>query len=184
MNLFILHGTTTTLKIYNKYLEFRKHDIKKFIHTNFDLEKYFEEIQGFVRFECEIKKKILKSIYKDKNIKISKVKYEDLKEVWKEEFMKILKFVDNDLKIVRGREEVKKRLFEIYKSSKASRLYNFYCSIQLNGIEDIKKSMSSSSFYRSVSDLKNASIDFSQTYKVEEDTDIYFFNPFSSNEVA
>lgn len=55
-----LSGTTTTLKIYNKLLEFKKHDLKKFVNSNFNLIEYLSVIQGFIRFECEIKKKMLK----------------------------------------------------------------------------------------------------------------------------
>ena len=32
-----LTGTTTTLKIYNKLLEFRKHDLRKLSKTDFDV---------------------------------------------------------------------------------------------------------------------------------------------------
>ena len=179
-----LSGTTTTLKIYNKLLEFKKHDIKKFINTTFNLIDYINEIKGYVRFECEIKKKILKKLYnEEKHIKIIDVKYEELKKVWGDEFMKVLQFIKNDLDIVRGREAVYKRLNEIYKSSKANQLYNFYCAIQLNGLKDIKNNMSSSTYYRNIKDLKSAKIDFSQSYKIEEDK-IYYFNPFEHKEVV
>lgn len=178
-----LSGTTTTLKIYNKMLEFKKHDIKKFNTSDFDLKNYLEYIKGFIRFECEIKKKMLTSIYNKKHIKIIDVNYEILKEVWCDEFMKLLKFIKNDLKIVRGREEVKERLNNLYKSNKASRLYNFYCAIQLNGLIDTKENMSKSVYYRNIKELKEAKIDFSQSYKIEE-CNLFYFNPFEFKEVA
>lgn len=43
--------------------------------------------------------------------------------------------------------------------------------------------MSESTFYRNLKYLKEASIDFSQTYKVEE-CSFYSFNPFNAKEVA
>lgn len=95
-----LSGTTTTLKIYNKLLEFKKHDINKFISSAFNLENYLEIIKGFIRFECEIKKKMLTKIYNKNHIKILDVSYEKLKEVWCDEFMKLLKIIKNDLEIV------------------------------------------------------------------------------------
>lgn len=174
-------GSTTTLKIYNKYLEFRKHDLKKFQNTDFDIEKYLEKIQGFVRFECEIKKKMLVKLFNEKHIRIINVKYENLRKVWSDEFMKILNLIENDLEIVRGMEAVKERLLKIYKKGKAMRLYNFYCAIQLEGLVDVKKNFSSSRYYDNIKDLKDARIDFSQMYKVEQ---IYYFNPFESVEVA
>lgn len=174
-------GNITTLKIYNKYLEFRKHDLKKFYSTDFDVEKYLEEIKGFVRFECEIKKKMLTKIFNEKHIKIENVKYENLKKIWSDEFMKILNLIENQLEIVRGREAVKERLLNVYKKGKAMRLYNFYCAIQLEGLSDVKKGFASSTYYDNIKELKQARVDFSQIYKVEE---IFYFNPFESVEVA
>ena len=180
-----LSGTTTTLKIYNKLLEFKKHDLKKFMNSKFNLLEYISTIQGFIRFECEIKKKMLKKIYNnDKHIKIINVKYNDLKNVWSEEFMKVLQFIKNDLDIVRGREEVLKRLNDIYKPSKANLLYNFYCAIQLNGLKDTKNNMSKPTYYRNIKELKQAKIDFSQSYKVEKIENIFYFNPFIAKEVV
>lgn len=178
-----LSGTTTTLKIYNKMLEFKKHDIRKFKVGDFDLRNYLEHIKGFIRFECEIKKKILTKIYNKNHIKIIDVKYEDLKKVWSDEFMKLLKIIEKDLKVVRSREEVKERLNLLYKPLKASRLYNFYCAIQLNGLIDIKESMSKASYFRNIKELKEAKVDFSQSYKVEE-KELFYFNPFEFKEVA
>lgn len=180
-----LSGTTTTLKIYNKLLEFKKHDLKHFNNTDFNVFEYMEKIKGFIRFECEIKKKMLKNIYEnEKNIKLINIKYEDLKKIWSEEFMKVLQFVKNDLDIVRGREEVYQRLSELYKPSKANLLYNFYCSIQLNGLKDVKLITSPSTYYRNIKELKQAKIDFSQSYKVEEIENIFYFNPFLAKEVV
>ena len=99
-----LSGTTTTLKIYNKMLEFKKHDMKKFRVGKFDLKNYLELIKGFIRFECEIKKKFLIKLYNKNHIKIIDIKYENLKNIWSIEFMKLLKFIERVLKTVRIRE--------------------------------------------------------------------------------
>lgn len=107
-------GTSTTLKIYNKYLEFKVHDLKKFKNTDFDILNYLKFINGFIRFEVEIKKKKLVSLFNKKYIRIRNVSYKDLKKVWCDEFMKLLKLYDSDLKKVRSREEVEKRLFGLY----------------------------------------------------------------------
>ena len=177
-------GTTTTLKIYNKLLEFQKHDRKKFIDTNFDLIEYFDIIQGFVRFEVEIKKKKLQKIFGEdlKHIKVENLEYNNFEKVWSEEFMRLLGFLENDLKIVRGKDDVKKRLLAFYKKSKAMRLFNFYCSVQMNGIDFVKKDMTNATFYRYVSDLKLARVDYSQMYEINEVSNFYF-NPFEYEEV-
>lgn len=179
---FYISGSVTTLKIYNKYVEFLKHDRKKFINENFDLISYEKTIFGFIRFECEIKKRCLEKIYNKKLISVLDVTYTDLKNVWSDEFMKLLKFIKNDLELVRGREKVLKRLKELYKPCKANRLYNFYCSIQLNGIDDLKNSMSSSTFYDNLKELKESSIDISQCYSVNDS--FIDFNPFEFKEIA
>lgn len=180
-----LSGTTTTLKIYNKLLEFRKHDIKRFVNSKFNIENYMHKIDGFIRFECEIKKKKLIDLTnsKDNLVLVNSLKYDDLRKVWSDEFMKLLKYIKNDLEIVKGREAVLKRLQEIYKPRLVNVLFNFYCSIQLNGVEDVKNFMSSTSFYRNLNYLKQASIDISQSYKIEE-LPYFSFNPFEYPEVS
>lgn len=182
-----LSGTTTTLKIYNKLLEFKKHDMLKLSKNGFNVFEYMQKIKGFIRFECEIKKKMLKIIYgKDlKHIKVKNVKYEDLKNVWSEEFMKVIKMVRNDLEIVRDREKVYERLLQIYKPCKASRLYSFYCSLIVLGENNVFEKYSNPTYYRNIADLKYARIDFSQTLKfAEESEDTFYFNPFEMKEVV
>lgn len=177
-------GTSTTLKIYNKLLEFRKHDIKKFLDSNFNLISYMDYIKGFIRFECEIKKKKLKEYYHlEDKIKVINVKYEDLKNIWVGEFMRLLKFIDNDFKVVRTREEVFRRLNSIYKPVKARNLYNFYISIKFDGIDTIKNRVSESTFYRNLHDLKECNIDLSQKYEIQDYSNIIDFNPFEWEEV-
>lgn len=180
-----LSGTTTTLKIYNKLLEFKKHDMKKFIKTDFDLIGYINEIKGFIRFECEIKKKKLKDFYHtESNIKLINVKYEDLKKIWECEFMRLLKFIDSDLKVVKTREEVYKRLITVFKPVRARNLYNFYVAIKFDGISTIKNRVSESTYYRNISDLKKCNIDLSQKYEIQEYNNIIDFNPFEYKEVV
>lgn len=179
-----LSGTTTTLKIYNKLTEFKKHDMNKLAKNNFNVFELVDKIKGFVRFECEIKKKMLKTIYKEKHIKFLDVKYEELRKIWGDEFMKVVKMIRNDLEIVRGRDEVFKRLNKLYKPCKASRLYSFYCSLILEGQDVVSKKFSSSSYYRNIADLKYARIDFSQNVKyLENEEEVFYFNPFEYQEV-
>lgn len=96
--------------------------------------------------------------------------------------MKLLGMLEKDLEIVRGKEEVKQRLIFIYGKTKGMRLYNFYCSVQLNGLDFIKKDMSSCTYYRCVKDLKYARVDYSQIYEIHEIPKFYF-NPFEAEEV-
>lgn len=180
-----LSGTTTTLKVYNKLLEFRKHDIRKLSKTSFNVFDYMKKIQGFVRFECEIKKRMLKKYYGEnlKHIKVENVNYEALKSIWEGEFMKVLKLIKSDLELVKNREDVFKRLYELFKPCKANRLYAFYCSLILEGQNNIFLKTSPSVYYRNISDLKYARIDFSQNLMIVDD-DSFEFNPFEFKEVV
>lgn len=177
-------GTTTTLKIYNKLLEFRKHDLKKLFNSSFDIDNYLKEIDGFIRFECEIKKKRLEKIYNKKYIRIRDVKYDDLKSVWSDEFMKLLNFFDSELTIVRNKEDIRNRLLTVYGKVKGNNLYSFYSSIILDGIREVKKNTSKSTFYRNIKLLKDVNIDLSQKYKLTIERDIIDFNPFEWKEVV
>mgnify|MGYP004656281743 CR=1 FL=1 len=177
-------GTSTTLKIYNKLLEFKKHDMKKLFNTNFNIDNYLKEIDGFIRFECEIKKKKLQDIYNKKYIRVRNVDYKDLRKVWSDEFMKILNMFESDLTIVKNKEDIKRRLFTCYSKVKANNLYNFYSAIMLDGIREIKKNTSKTAFYRNMQLLKSVNIDLSQKYKLTIDNDIVDFNPFEWKEVV
>lgn len=178
-------GQTTTLKIYNKLREFIKNDRKKLSKfEDFNLQEFMFKIDGYVRFELEIKKKKLKSIYGTNFIRIRNLNYNELLNVWCEEFMKILKFDMSEIKKVRKKESVKERLQTIYKTSKANELYNFYLSIKVDGENSVKYSMSKATFYRKRKELKDAGIDFTGCFKIfEEDTQIIDFNPFKDLDV-
>lgn len=179
-------GQTTTLKIYNKLKEFLKHDRKKLSNFyEFDMLKFCQKIDGFVRFECEIKKKKLKSIYGTNYIRINNLTYEEIEKIWCDEFMKILKFNDSEVKKVSNKNDVLKRLKTFYKNNKANDLYAFYLSIKVDGESSVKSNMTKTTFYRKRKELKNAGVDFTGCFKIyEENTDIILFNPFVEKEVV
>lgn len=177
-------GTTTTLKIYNKLLEFRKHDMKKLFNFSFNIDNYLKEIDGFIRFECEIKKKTLEKIYSKKYVRVRNVKYSDLKNVWSDEFMKLLNFFDSDLTIVRKKEDVRNRLLTVYGKTKGNNLYSFYSSIMLDGIREVKNNTARRTFYRNIKLLKEANVDLSQKYKLTIENETINFNPFEWKEVS
>ena len=187
-----LTGTTTTLKIYNKLLEFKKHDMKKLIDENFCLSNYLINIDGLIRFECEIKKKKLTDFYNKKYVRILNTNYDDFKNIWSDEFMKLLKIFDSDLMKVKSKKEVERRLKTIYPnkddeycmSKKASTLYNFYLSIMVDGLRNVKARTKKSTYYRNIKELKNANIDFSQNMDLDFNEIVFKFNPFEYEEVV
>lgn len=176
-------GTTTSLKIYNKLLEFKKHDMKRFYGTNFGLDNFMNKIDGFIRFECEIKKKKLESIFNKKYIRVNSVSYNVLKNVWSEEFMKLLKLFESDLYVVRKKEDIKERLYNIYSNRQASSLYNFYICLMADGYNDLRNRYPKNTFYRYIRLLKQAGVDLSQKYTLNLADNYVYFNPFEAQEV-
>ena len=178
-----MSGTTTTLKIYNKMLEFRKHDMKKLNENGFPVLKFLPVIQGFIRFECEIKKKKLEQEYKKKYIRVKEINYRELEKIWRDEFMKMIRLFEKDMEVVRKKQDVERRLKTLYKETKAVRLYNFYLSIMVDGLENVKNKTNKSSFYDNIKALKDANIDFSQSTNINFDEHFIDFDPFSYPEV-
>lgn len=178
-----LTGSTSTLKIYNKKKEFIKHDIKKFDGTDFNLYDYLDKIEGFIRFECEIKKPKLKYIFKTNYLRIYCTNYEMFKNIWNTEFRRFFKIIESDLNIVNEKELVKNRLNSLYGSVRAKNLFNFYLLILLEGLQEIKKSTNKSMYYKNIADLKKANIDFTQKLGVNLQNEKVNFNPFEQAEI-
>lgn len=176
-------GSTTTLKIYNKLLEFKKHDYQKLANNGFNVFNFCDLIDGFVRFECEIKKKKLEKLYNKKYIRLRNISYRDLENVWREEFMKLIKMFETDLPKVYKKKEVERRLNTMYGYRMATPLYNFYISICSDGIENVKKRTSKATYYRYIKMLKQANIDISQRFSVDFDDLHIDFDPFTYPEV-
>ena len=178
-----MSGTTTTLKIYNKMLEFRKHDMKKLNENGFPVLKFLPVIQGFIRFECEIKKKKLEQEYKKKYIRVKEINYRELEKIWRDEFMKMIRLFEKDMEVVRKKQDVERRLKTFYKEKNANILYNFYLSIMVDGLENVKSRTKKSTYYDNIKSLKDANIDFSQSTNINFDEHFIDFDPFSYPEV-
>lgn len=178
-----LAGSTSTLKIYNKFLEFKKHDFKKFRDTEFDIGEYLKKINGYIRFECEIKKRKLVELFGKKYVRVCCVDYKELKKFWREEFQKLFKLVDNDLTIVLEKEAIKQRLNEHYSKVRAKNLFNFYILVTVQGLSTIKSDYNRSMYYKNISDLRKVGIDFNQKLSLDLVDKSINFNPFSAQEV-
>lgn len=160
-------GTTTTLKIYNKLREFKKNDrLKLKDKKDFNIFEFEKKIKGFCRFEVEIKNKKLKDIFEKKyqakmtNIPCYYFNYELFENVWNDEFMKILKLNYSDLQKVSEKNSVKNRLNNVYGSTYGFNLYQFYLNLVVDGCKAVRDSMSKTTYYRKIKDLKEAGVDF------------------------
>lgn len=187
-------GTTTTLKIYNKWLDFLEHDKKRVNDYNknnnnisFDIDKYYEKVKGFVRYEVEIKSKIIKKLcdeFSHDNC-IKYFTYDVLESVFNMEFKKVFKECDEKLEKVYKKNDVMNRLYEMYKPSKASLLYAFYLNLVVDGYDKIKSLSKSSTFYRNISGLVDAGIDYTQSdFEFIEKKQVFYLDIFSAKEVS
>lgn len=180
-----ISGTSTTLKIYNKLREFKKNDLNNLKNTSFDFFSHIIKIDGFVRFECEIKKRKLVDLYDKKFIRVSYVNYYDLEKIWESEFMKLLGMVKNDIKKIRDKEDAYTRLINVYGNRKGKNLYLFYMTLLCEGKKFLKNSYCSSSYYTNLKLLREAGVDYSQTYKIDiENSDIIDIDIFTFERVA
>jgi len=178
-------GSSSTLKIYNKKLEFMKHDISKFRNVDFHLENYLHYIDGFIRFECEIKKRKFCNYLRKDIVKVNDINYDILKDIWSEEFMKLLKCNnENELIIIKSRTQLEELLNRRYKPVTARNMYNFYMSVMLDGLDAVYERMSSSSYYRYLNEFRKLNIDLSQHYNIEITNKFIDFNPFLYEEVV
>lgn len=178
-------GSRSTLKIYNKLLEFDRHDYKKLLkYSDFPIEEYREEIKGFVRFECEIRKKKLYELFLGKN-GVLDLDINVLSEFVMEEYYKLFKVNDKNICLVRSQNEVKNLLYAKYRESKARRLFGFFLTCINDGLEEVKSQCSSSTYYRNIDELKLSGIDFNQQGFIVEKRDIterYVpFTPFTQS---
>ena len=100
--------------------------------------------------------------------------------------MKLLKFFESDLTVVKTKDEIERRIYTVYSNNerKARILYNFYTSIVLDGISNVKARTPSSTFYDNINLLKELNIDFNQRYKLVDESEIIDFNPFEWKEVV
>lgn len=164
-------GSTTSVKIYWKGPEFEKHDykrIKKYIlkevdrnwnKDNCDLlmhklamkQKYFDQVlekaYRIIRYECEIKARKLKEVFKSETVLIKDLNDEILHNIADNELFKLMK-EDENMDIVRRSDLVLERLHKIYGTSQANVLYATWTKLVQFGEERTKETMTKATFYR------------------------------------
>ena len=189
-------GRTCTLKIYNKLLEFRKHDKAKLKKINmvknnydnefnvefFDIVNYENKIKGYLRYELEIHKRMLQKVFKANEIKVIDVNYLILEKLWVGEFMKLYNFKKEN--IISDRLKVKEKLIKMYGNTSGNTLYDFYLRIITEGESYVQNCVAESTFYRKRKKLEDAGIDFSRRYILADEHEINSvvlnFNPFEN----
>lgn len=175
-------GSTTTVKIYWKGPEYEKHDYKRFkkyilrevdkswnkqncdlIHHKLALQlKHFDNIlekaYRIIRYECEIKKRKLKEVFKNDRILVKYLNDEILHSIADAELFKLMKEDDSMNNIVRRSDLVLERLHQIYGTNQANALYSTWTKLVQFGEKRTKETLSKATFYRHKKQLIEAGI--------------------------
>lgn len=177
-------GSTTTLKFYHKGSEFYKHDYKrlKYYMNDFELIQLKYKADKILRIEVEIKNRKLKHDFEKDKIFVDDIKIDYLRDIMKTEINKILKLTDDDIKVVRKVVEVRNRLEVKYNSSLANNLMGLWYQLTLFSEDEVKKTMSKSTFYRQRKQLIEAGVTWigSDVVLVENIESDYFVPSFEN----
>lgn len=176
-------GTYTTLKLYNKHEEFKKHDSKKLkkILSPTKLKELRDTSKGILRIELEVKSRKLRDIYNELPL-VKDIKIEDIKNQFNVEILRIFKVSEKNMRIYNNSSDVENILREKYGNQGNIYLGTWY-RLSVNGYENVKKTMSESSFYRHISKLKDAGVSWNHTdiVKCENKVIEFVFNPLNTD---
>lgn len=177
-------GFTTTLKFYDKGIEFKKHDRKKLrkILSPKEVMLLEKKAENVLRIEIEMKAKKLKDIYNGKLPKVKEFNIYYAYEQWEVEVMRVLKTSQESRKLYNTIDEVQRILYTTY--SDANTLLGTWYRLSTQGYDTVKKSMPKTTFYRHVSKLKQVGIVWNHTniQVLPNNLKCYNFNPLYSDE--
>ncbi len=166
-------GSTTTIKLYDKGEEFKKHDLrrfKKFYNEN-EILLLLQMIERLLRVEVEIKFRKIKGYYGD-NVKCKDIEVSFLRLVYEDEVKKLIKEDNGTMKLARTTNSVKNRLDEFYSKRLASILYGTWFMLSTLGEVQTKEILELRTYYRHLKQLKDAGIAWSNTDLVVDDIDV------------
>ncbi len=169
-------GRTTSIKIYNKYAEYLKHDYKIWKKNNPEKAELIKnKCSDIIRIEVEIKNNKFKYDY-NKDITIKEVKISYLEKVYKEELRRLLNEGENMRKELKNNHHVRLYLQNKLCTREFNVLYGFYNDLCLNGYDIVRNSTSKTTFYRNIKKLKDYGINYRNNDIAIVDS--YKFNPF------
>lgn len=152
-------GKTTTLKIYSKGLEYRKHDFKRIsiIFGENNAVMLSEIADRILRVEVEIKRMKLVSTFK-RVPRVCDLNMNVLYNIYDNEVGKVLNGGENEMNIVRISRDVEDVLFKKYSKDMAKSLLGTWYMLVQRGEKHVKRILSDRTFYRHKKLLKNAGI--------------------------
>lgn len=148
-------GDMTTVKVYDKGTEYRKHDMARLKGVDSQLAYDVAVIaDGIVRVEVGIKARKLDT---QGSCLVGCVQDEWLEEVWALEVCKLVRECEG-LEVLRESREVRSRLYEVYGSRLAKALFGTWMELAGFGEEETRSAANRASFYRHRKQLQAAGV--------------------------
>lgn len=164
-------GSSTTLKFYNKGIEFATHDRGRLLRLKDDNMYRQENIDlleklslQLLRVEVEVRRRKMK--YDQVSLNCGSLEDAYFTACYEKEVGKVLKESQSNLEIVRDIEGVKDRLGRFYTKRKANNLFSVWSRIQIEGIDVVKGSYHRSHWYRIAKDFTEAGISLQGSLEV------------------
>lgn len=177
-------GTHSTLKLYNKQVEFNKNDVKRLkkILSPVKLKELKSLSCGILRIEIEIKSRKLRQLYNNNLPTVDTINIKDLINQFNVELKRIFKVSEKNMKIYNNSNDVEKILYSKYGTQGNIYLGTWY-RLSVNGYESVKNTMSESTFYRHIAKLKDAGVSWNHTDISIADNKVvqFVFNPFNTD---
>ena len=143
-------GVFTTIKIYHKFHEFKKHDYKKLkdIISSTELEALLELSKSILRCEVSIKLHKLKHDFGQTPL-VKQITTEYLKQSWEHNINKLINEGNNTMYTkIKNTYDVDTRLQQIYEYKLANTLFGTFIKLATFGENHTKQQMSKATFYR------------------------------------
>jgi II/X family phage/plasmid replication protein len=151
-------GDTTAVKLYNKGVEFRRHDLMRIRRAvsggAIVAREIAERADSLLRVEVSIKARVLDEAYGMATV--AKVSAEWASMVWEREVQKMAREARSDVEVVRMAAAVKERLQGHYTRRQAATLYATWVAFSTIGEESAAADMARSTFYLHRSQLTAA----------------------------
>lgn len=152
-------GATTTLKLYHKGVELRKHDRKRLLKvwSAEEVESLLAVADGVLRFETGIHARTLSEAGLER---VAYLEAAQLQEVHDREAARLLREGRCDMERVRTHQEVSRRLEGLYGAVKGRHLFGTWMQLAALGEDEVKRQMTRTSFYRQRRQLQDAGVEW------------------------
>lgn len=149
-------GQTTSVKVYHKGPEFRKHDVRRWRRVDNEVVgDLLEQADRLLRFEVEVHHRKLEA---DGRTRVDSLDRAYFEQVHDREACRLLREGQSDMEQVRTHREVKARLDAHYSQELAGRLFGTWLQFAALGEAVVRASMNRATFYRQRKQLTDVGV--------------------------